>query len=182
MTTKPTIEANKAVGSVLTASEWNTNVLQAANYTFEVLGGNNTDKIPGTALVSTLVLPGTVVFGTNVAPNAAPSNVGLGVNTAGILWANTQSGGEYQWNINGAQIATLAGTGVLTLGSTLSTAGITSAASWPSGQTLQESGSKSVSGGATSGLVVTYSAGSSAPYGLWTVILNGNTRYIPYYA
>lgn len=70
MTTKPTIEANKAVGSVLTAAEWNTNDLQGMNYLFELLSGVNTDKVPGSALAAPLNLSGAVQFTTSI---AAPS-------------------------------------------------------------------------------------------------------------
>lgn len=62
MTTKPTIEANLATGHIVTAAEWNTNVLQEALYVQEVLAGTNTDKIPGTALGNPLTLQGECQF------------------------------------------------------------------------------------------------------------------------
>src|SRR5436190_5959055 len=45
MTVKPTLQAARSDGYVVTAPDWNTNILQEGNYALEVAAGTNTDKI-----------------------------------------------------------------------------------------------------------------------------------------
>lgn len=83
MTVKPTIMADLSVSAVLGAAQWNVNALQQARWTQEVLLGTNTDKIPGTALSSTLTLPGSL----NIANDA---NFGLSYGSGPIYTADSQ--------------------------------------------------------------------------------------------
>lgn len=117
MTTKPTIEGNKALNSTLTSAEWNTNVLQQANYIDEVITGVNSDKIAATALASPLALADTLSThgGPSVAIDTGASS-GHAVNgtTATINFAT---------NFNGRvpQVIAIASQGTLVLASVSAT-------------------------------------------------------------
>lgn len=117
MTTKPTIEGNKALNSTLTSSEWNTNVLQQANYIDEVITGANTDKIAATGLASPLALADT--FSTHGGPSIAidtGSSSGHAVNgTTGTI--------SFVTNFNGRtpQVIAIASQGTLVLASVSAT-------------------------------------------------------------
>jgi len=50
VTIKPALIGAQPTGHIVTAAEWNTMVVQSSQYTQEVLGGGNPDKIPAAAI------------------------------------------------------------------------------------------------------------------------------------
>jgi len=52
VTTKPVISADHQPNTLVSSAEWNSQVLQQARYTQEVLAGTNADRIPTAAIVS----------------------------------------------------------------------------------------------------------------------------------
>lgn len=111
MTVKPTIEANVATGHVVTAAEWNTNVLQEALYVQEVLAGTNADKIPGGAIATSPTIAGTLTADALVSGTTAPLAVAFNAGSwtrasslqqAFIAWNASNAGAEVSlidiWN------------------------------------------------------------------------------------
>ena len=53
MTAEPTLESARVSGQVVTATEWNTMILQEGHWTQEVVAGTSATKIPSTAFDQT---------------------------------------------------------------------------------------------------------------------------------
>lgn len=85
MTTKPTLGANHGVGTALTSTEWNRDVLQEGRWTQEVIAGTNTDKIALLALQLEVQRasdqPRAILFSTT--PQTTPSGVATQVGSGG---------------------------------------------------------------------------------------------------
>lgn len=146
MTLIPTIEADKSVGSVLGAAEWNVNCLQMARYTQEVLAGTNATKIPGSAMTNPFALPGTASFGD------INFNMQMSAGDAFLVWDSTdyftysRSGNKLNLVIGGVGALTINGNGRLT------------------GAGTYDSGQVSIANGVTQNFATSFPAGDGPAF------------------
>lgn len=204
MTLMPTIESDKASGSVLTSSEWNSFALQQARWTQEVLAGINATKIPASALATTLAL-GSITATSYGAVNATTGNftgnvltqTNLNVTGTTTLAAMSATTGTFSGALTANAGLTVAGS-VLTANAGLTVASGTSSLQAVTATTGSFSSTLAVSGAASIGGAITLTGqgvvtggtlldtGQSfttpaAPAGVIAVSVNGTAAHIPYY-
>jgi hypothetical protein len=85
-TVRPVIGANRSDGDVVTATDWNRDIVQQGNWAQEVLLGTNTDKIPAVAIAGSVgYYPNVLVNGgMEVCQRFAP-NTNQTITTGGVV-------------------------------------------------------------------------------------------------
>ena len=210
MTLKPSIESDKSSGSVLTSSEWNVDSLQNARYLQELVAGTNSDKIPASALASSLALgtvtassygavsattgtfSGVLTASSNLAVTGTSTLAGVTATTGSFSGALTASAGL---TVSGGPIT---GSGGLTISSGTSALQALTATTGSFSSTLAVSGVASIGGAASIGGTLTLtgqtrtSTGTllntgqsfstpASPAGVFYMSINGVAGYVPYY-
>lgn len=198
MTLKPTLESDKASGSVLTSSEWNVDALQSARYLQEVISGVNADKIPASALATTLALGsitatsfGAVIATTGNFTGNVLAQTNFNVSGTTTLAAMTATTGSFSGALTASAGLTVSGS-VLTANAGLTVAGGSTSLQAMTATTGSFSGTLAVGGQITLSGQTVLTGGTlldtgqsfttpAAPAGVVRWTIDGTTVYVPYY-